>query len=138
MNSLKELIPANSECPLWNSYVKSRKFDDQVALFDNGVIDDLPESVIDTIINSISLSSVYVENNRWYNKPVLQNKVYENLLKTTSVDFFHMISNRLLAMDLSESNISLAVLLAELLSYNKPNESDYQTLKNGKLISTHN
>ena len=40
-----------------------------------------------------------------------------------------MISNRLLAMDLSESNISLAVLLAELLSYNKPNESDYQTLK---------
>lgn len=41
-------------------------------------------------------------------------------------------------MDLSESNIPLAVLLAELLSYNKPNESDYQTLKNGKLISTHN
>lgn len=129
LNSLKELIPANSECSLWNSYVKSRKFDDQVALFDNGVIDDLPESVIDTIINSISLSSVYVENNRWYNKPVLQNKVYENILKTTSVDFFHMISNRLLAMDLSESNIPLAVLLAELLSYNKPNESDYQTLK---------
>lgn len=129
LNYLKKLIPANNQSLLWNTYVNSKSFDDQIVMFDNGVINSLSESVIEKIINSISLDSVYVKDSRWYNKPVLQNKTYEKILKTTSADIFCMISKRLLTLDLSRNNISLAVLLTELMSINKPTSSEFQVLK---------
>lgn len=130
LNYLKKLIPVNHQSSLWNNYIISRDFDDQIAMFDNGVIDSISESATEKIINSISLNSIYADHHRWYYKPTLQNKTYEKILKTTSADIFTMLSKRLLTLDLSKDNISLAVLLTELMSINKPNDVDYQTVKN--------
>lgn len=130
LNNLKKFIPKDQQNSLWNNYVKSRDFDDLITMFENEVIVSLPESVIEKIINSIDLNSVYANDSRWYYKPVLQNKTYEKILKTTSADIFSMISKRILTLDVSRDNISLVVLLTELMSINKPNSGNYQILKN--------
>lgn len=97
-------------------------------MYDKGVIDSLPESVIKKIINSVSLENVDAHKSKWYNKPTLHNQAYKKALETTSIDLFPLIANRLAKLNLYDDNISLAVLLTELMTCNKPNKDDSQTL----------
>lgn len=125
LNHLRTLIPDGQQSEEWNKYVNSRSAEDLLTLYDNGVIDTLPESVVEGIINSISLESVYLHESKWYNKPTLQNKTLIKVLKNTSVDLFPLIAKRLLQMEMCKDNIPLAVLLTELMTCNKPDEDDY-------------
>lgn len=130
LNDIKKLIPNGKLSIQWNNYLSSRGVDDLLIMFDNGVITNLPKSIVEGIINSISLESVYAHESRWYNKPTLHNLIHRKVLKSTPVDLFPLIANRLIQLDLSEDNIPLAVLLAELMTCNKPNDDDYYALRN--------
>lgn len=128
LNNLKVFIPDNVHNVQWNSYVNSRNADELLIMFEYGVIDSLPESIVKRIINSISLESVCTSESRWYKKPLLQNLTYRKVLETTHVDLFPLIENRLIGLDLSGENIPLAILLTELMSLNKPKEDDQYAL----------
>lgn len=125
LKKLKALIPNGKENARWNSYIQTRSNEDLLILFDNGVIMSLPGRVIEEIINSVTLDSVMSRSERWYYRPSLSNQIYVKALKTTTVDLFPIIANRLENLDLSFDNIPLAVLLAELMVYNKPDPYDY-------------
>ncbi len=125
LKKLKALIPNGKENARWNSYIQTRSNEDLLILFDNGVIMSLPGRVIEDIINSFTLDSVMSRSERWYYRPSLSNQIYVKALKTTTVDLFPIIANRLENLDLSFDNIPLAVLLAELMVYNKPVPYDY-------------
>ena len=124
LKKLKALIPNGKENARWNSYIQTRSNEDLLILFDNGVIMSLPGRVIEEIINSVTLDSVMSRSERWYYRPSLSNQIYVKALKTTTVDLFPIIANRLENLDLSFDNIPLAVLLAELMVYNKPDPYD--------------
>lgn len=129
LNALKKLIPNVPNCTTWNNYISSRNTEDLLILYDNNVIESLPDSIVESIINSITLESVYAKTERWYYKPVLQNKIQIKVLESTSVNLFPLIANRLTQLDLSEKDIPLAILLTELMTCNKPASYDYKALR---------
>lgn len=59
---------------------------------------------------------------RWYHAPTLKNDTYQRILKQSRVNLFPLISKRLETLELTEEGVSLAVLLAELLAFNKPED----------------
>ena len=130
LKEINRYIPYNQQSVHWNNYVKTRSIDDLLIMIENDVIDTVDDKVIVHVIDSISLDSVSADEDRWYHKPLLNNAAYKKVLESASIDLFPLISNRLLQLDLSDNNnLSLAVLLAELLIVNKPKE-DYYTTKN--------
>lgn len=109
----------------WENYVGTRSAEEMLILYEYGIISDLPTNIIAQIVNDITLDSVLADSSRWYHKPILKDKGREQILKNTDVDLFPIISTRLISMDLTQENVPLAVLLAELMTINKPNEDDY-------------
>lgn len=131
LKHLKMLIPEGEQSSEWNEYINSRSVDDLVLLFENSVITSLPENVVESIINTISLDEVYADKERWYYKPSLKNKTYANILETTEINLFPVIIHRLQALEMTDENVALSVLLTELMTANKPgSDSDYSTRQN--------
>lgn len=131
LEHLKKLIPDGQQSPEWNEYINSRSTDDMVLLFENRVISSLPENVVEMLINTFSLDGVYADKERWYSKPSLKNRTHVNILETTEVNLFPLISRRLQSLEMTDDNVALAVILAELMTANKPdNDSDYRTRRN--------
>lgn len=124
LNGLRKLIPNGQQSNHWNNYVGSRNANDLLIMFDNKVINSIPEFVVKYIIDSISLESVYAHQSRWYNKPTLHNQAYRKILETTPINLFPLIANRLVQLELLEDAIPLAVLLVELMTCNKPPKDD--------------
>ena len=128
LNNLKKLIPDGQNSSEWDSYINSRSADDLLALFEHDVITSLPENIVEIIINAISLDGVYADKERWYSKPLLKNKIHAKVLETTKVNLFPLIAYRLHAMNMTDENVALAVLLTELMTANMPgSDSDYYT-----------
>lgn len=128
LNNLKKLIPDGQNSSEWDSYINSRSADDLLVLFEHDVITSLPENIVEIIINTISLDGVYADKERWYSKPLLKNKIHAKVLETTKVNLFPLIAYRLHAMNMTDENVALAVLLTELMTANMPgSDSDYYT-----------
>lgn len=126
LKSLKVFIPNVDKSESWKRFINSRSVDDLRIMFENEVIEEVPQFVVEKIINDISLNSVSASDSRWYEKPILENQTDIKILETASISLFPSIANRLLKMDLSNDNIPLAVLLSELMTINKPEEyKDY-------------
>ncbi|MBO7606446.1 MAG: hypothetical protein J6T28_02355 [Paludibacteraceae bacterium] len=123
--SLKELIPTGQCSPEWDNYINSRSTNDLLILFEHGVIKSLPKNIVEFIINTLSLDGVYEDKGRWYSKPSLKNSTLLKVLETTEVNLFPLIAHRLQAMEMTDENVALAVLLTELMTANMPD--DYYT-----------
>ena len=132
LKHLTQLIPDGQQSSEWNEYVNSRSAEDLVLLFENSVIASLPENVVESLINSISLHDVYADKERWYHKPSLKNKTYANILETAEANLFPLITRRLQSLEMTDDdNVALAVILIELMTANKPNnDGDYLTRRN--------
>lgn len=118
LKKLKTFVHNRNESFVWREYLGDRTDEELLMLYEKGII-DVDEYVVKGIINSISLKSFCAAENRWYEKPELQNKVYKNVLESTSTNLFPIIGERLKYMDLSAENIPLAIVLVELLACNK-------------------
>lgn len=121
---LKKLISEGQDCFEWKKYMANRTPDDLLIMFDQGVIKSLPENIVESIINAISLDGFDADNKRWYSKPSLKNRTHAKVLETTNVNLFPLISKKLLTMDIDGENVPLAVLLTELMTANIPGEDD--------------
>ena len=108
--------------PLAN-YISSRSADEQLILFDNGVISQLPSNIMENIINEISIDDVLAPTERWYNPPRLQNELYNRVL-SSATDLFTLIENKIVLIEENPENVPLIVLLVELLKANSPREPD--------------
>lgn len=130
LNNLKRIIPEGGNCSEWYNYVSSRNAEELILLFENDVIESLPEEIITNLINSITLDFVYGDWRHWYENPSFKKPTYRKIFETTSADLVSLIGQRLYNMELSNENIPLAVFLAELMSANKPSIDDYNTSRN--------
>lgn len=108
--------------PLAN-YISSRSADEQLILFDNGVISQLPSNITENIINQISIDDVLAPTKRWYNPPKLKNELYNKIL-SSATDLFTLIEKKLVLIEEKPENVPLIVLLVELLKANSPKEPD--------------
>lgn len=128
--NLQSLIPNGHRVIQWENYINSKGIDDLIIMFNNNVIKSLPEHAIEEIINSISLDCISLNVERWYNKPKLCNNSYIRILKSSPFSLCPFITKRLLQLNMSNENIPLAILLAELMMCNKPDGSDPILLRN--------
>ena len=113
----------------WGQYIQTRSAQELITLYSCRVITSLPEGVISYIIDSISLNEVIAPPVEWYYTPVIKNDKYNDILKSTRVDLFPIIADRLVKMEWSASVVPLAALLVELMCINKPSKDDYYALK---------
>lgn len=125
LKNLVDFIGKDKPFKPWVNYIASRTTDELLILFDNDVINQLPSSINDSIINKISLNDVEAPVSRWYHKPNLKNNLYIKALSSYS-DLFSIIEKRIIQIPFVPDNIPLVILLVELLSLNKPKEEDAQ------------
>lgn len=145
LNSLKQLIPEEEKCSEWENYINTRNAEDLIILFENQVINTLPDRIITELINTISLDYIYGDNKHWYERPYFKNPTYFKIFATCKSDLTSLIGQRLSSIEWNYENIALAVFLTELMTANKPLKEDNNTLRNwessfkanlGKLAST--
>lgn len=128
LKELEKLIPYGQHSSEWDDYINSRSVEDLLILYEHDVIMSVPANVVEIIINTISLDGVYANKGRWYRKPTLKNRTHAKVLETTEVNLFPLIAQRLQTMEMNDENVSLAVLLTELMTANMPDsEIDYYT-----------
>lgn len=109
----------------WEQYIQSRSEEDLIILYKAQIIAALPDKVAVYIVNSITLESVMAIPTQWYYAPTLVKDIYGLILQDTTADLFPIIADRLVKLEYTSSNIPLAVLLAELMSANRPKDDDY-------------
>lgn len=129
LNNIKRTLLEEKGCSEWDKYIGTRSVEDLVVLFENDVIDSLPDRIIVTLIDSISLDFIYGDSNHWYEKPSLKHPTYSRILKTTKSNLVSLIGQRLCRMEWTSDNIPLAVFLTELMNANKPKEDDYSAFR---------
>lgn len=146
LNKLKQLIPEEVKCSEWENYINTRSAEDLIILFENQVINALPERIVTELINTISLEFIYGDSKHWYERPYFKNPTYFNIFATYKSDLTPLIGQRLCSLEWSYDNIPLAVFLTELMTANKPSKEDYYVQHNWeasfksnleKLASTH-
>lgn len=130
LRGLKRIIPEGRKCHAWENYIQSRNAEDLIVLFENDVIESLPDRVVANLIDSISLDFIYGDSKHWYEKPNFKNPIYRRIFETTNSDLVTMIGNRLGKQQWTHDNIPLAVFLVELMASNKPIDNDYYKLRN--------
>ena len=130
LKKLKELIPKGQNCSEWELYISSRSVEDLVILFENDVIDSLPDSIIISLIDSITLDYIYDDYNHWYQKPSLKHPTYSKIFRMSKSDLVSLIGQRLCSLEWTNENIPLAIYLTELMNANKPSEDDYIVYRN--------
>ncbi len=123
LKNIKRFIGKNTPFAPLDTYISSRSADEQLILFDNGVISELPTDITESIITQISIEDVLAPTERWYNPPKLKNELYIKVL-SSATDLFSLIEKRLVQIDEKPENVSLIVLLVELLKANSPKEHD--------------
>ena len=59
LKNLKRIIPEGGKCSEWENYVNTRNAEELILLFENDVIESLPDGIITNLICSITLDFVY-------------------------------------------------------------------------------
>ena len=122
LEQLIEILPNGKNNELWKTYISERSKTDLLALFDKGLVSTLPLTIIEDVVNEITLDNVLADKERWYSKPILPDGPIKNILVSANDDLFAAIAKRLSGMSLVDEEISLAVFLVELMRINKPND----------------
>lgn len=130
LSHLISLLSGGIDNPLWKKYLDTRSKSDLLTMFDKGLITSLPATILEDVVNEISLDSLLSHHSRWYNKPILPDGSVKNIIVNAGDDLFNAISKRLTNLPLTEENVPLAVLLTELLNANKPQNMDYWQERN--------
>jgi hypothetical protein len=123
LKNLKKFIGSGVSFEPFDNYINSRNADEQLILFDNGVIPQLPVTITKNIVDQISVSDIEAPSIRWYNPPKLKNQLYIKVLSSAN-NLFELLEDRLINLPLTKDNITLSVILVELLSINSSIESD--------------
>lgn len=124
---LKDYIQEGGLGVEWENFVNSRNTDDLLVMYENKVLESLPDNAIVEIIKTITLENAYTHEEKCYDKPNIENKTWFKVLKSTSLELVPIIGKRLVDLDISNENIPLAVFLTELMSCNKPDAYDYES-----------
>lgn len=114
------ILPDGKNNSLWQTYIRERSITDLLALFDNGLVSTLPQTIIEDIVNEITLDNILADKKRWYSKPILPDGPIKKILISAKDDLFTAITKRLSLMSLADEEIPLAVFLIELMKINKP------------------
>ena len=133
LEHLVKILPYGKKNELWQAYINERSKTDLLFLYYKGLADTLPLTIIEDVVNEITLDNVLADKERWYHKPVLPDSPIKNILVNAKDDLFTAIARRLAGMSLTDEEIPLAVFLAELMKINKKDdlkESDERNWEN--------
>ena len=122
LEHLIEILPGGEKSELWQTYLSERNKTDLLALYDKGLTTTLPLTIIEDVVNEITLDNVLADKERWYSKPILPDGPIKNILVNANDDLFTAITTRLAGMPLTDEEIPLAVFLVELMKINKPDD----------------
>lgn len=109
----------------WSQYLSTLNTETLLKFFDRELINNLPNDVIEQVVNGVSLKDTFNSPNGWYSVPAFQNKNIEKILSNPTADIFSPIAKILTSATIDKDNIGLYVWLTEMLSFNKPKEMDY-------------
>lgn len=109
----------------WGQYISTLNAETLLALYDRGLINILPNDVIEHVVNGLSLKDTFNSPNGWYSVPAFQNKSIEKILSNPTADIFSSIAKILVSATIDKDNIGLYIWLTELLAFNKPKDMDY-------------
>ena len=122
LEHLIKILPDGNKNKLWQTYICERSKSDLLSLYENGLTSTLPLTIIEDVVNEITLDNVLAGKERWYHKPNLPDGSIKKMLENANNDLFTAITKRLAMMPLTDEEIPLAVFLIELLKINKPND----------------
>lgn len=129
LSHIKKLLSTNRQYELWKKYLETRSLDENIILYNNDIIYELPTDSLELLINSINYKDIQGNVEEWYSTPKIKNSLYQKILESADEELFDFVSNRLTKLELSDSNIPLAVFLLELLRINKPQDADYYEMR---------
>lgn len=134
LHKLYRLLQNECQIQQWNEYIKTRDAEEILTLYhySDREYDYITKDGVNTLIDAISLDWVYSDQTRWYEPPRLKEDIISDICVENGYDMFSMIARRLSLLDLNDNaNITLAVLLTEMLSMDKPDkdENDYYEIK---------
>lgn len=119
---LMKLLPKEKKHPLWQTYINERSKTDLLVLYDKGLVETLPLNILEDVVNEITLDNVLADKERWYTRPILPDGPIKKILTNADDSLFTAIAKRLTTLSSTGSDISLAVLLIELMKINKPKD----------------
>lgn len=109
----------------WKQYLSTLNAETLLAFFDRELINNLPNDVIEHVVNGISLKDTFNSPNVWYSAPSFQNKSIEKILSNPTADIFSPIARILASVTIDKDNIGLYIWLTEMLAFNRPENMDY-------------
>ena len=122
LEHLIDILPDGENNELWQTYISERSKMDLLVLYDKGLVSNLPLTIIEDVVNEITLDYLLADKTRWYQKPILPDSPIKKILVNANDDLFTAIAKRLAGMPLTDEEISLAVFLIELMKINKPDK----------------
>ena len=128
LNALSNLCTDKTLKEKWNKYINSLNPKQILILYKRGIVDSLPNDLIISIIENLSITDTYTSPEKWYSTPSFENECYKKIFEDPNIDIFTPITNYLQRMSINHENLYKAVWLVELLSANRPRELDYHQL----------
>lgn len=127
LKSLKEFIVFDSQIieQSWAFYVDSLSAKDILRLYHSDVIKRLPNNIIESLIENLTIEDTYQSLERWYDKPAFKEQSLKRIFSDPNIDTIFPIINYLKRSTLNRENAYKFVWLIELLSFNRPEHMDY-------------
>ncbi len=127
LNSFKDFITHDSPIvdQSWAFYVDSLNVKDILRLYHAEIIKRLPDNIVVSLIENLTIEDTYRLSNQWYDKPAFKEDSFKKLFSDSNINLFSLIANFLKASTINSENIYKIVWLIELLSFNKPKLMDY-------------
>lgn len=129
LNDLKKLCVTDELKTQWENYVNNLPANDILSLYYKEVITSLPSNIVSKFVSELSLDDTYNKSDKWYTVPAFKDERKKRIFSDSGIDVFTAITQHLQNMTIEKENISLAVWLVELLSFNKPGDDDYYIKK---------
>lgn len=127
LKSFKDFITFNSPIldQSWAFYVDSLNAKDILRLYHANIIKSLPDNIVASLIENLTIEDTYRSSEQWYDKPSFKEDSLKKIFSDSNINLFSPITNYLKALTINSENVYKIVWLIELLSFNKPELMDY-------------
>lgn len=127
LKSFKDFITHDSPIvdQSWAFYIDSLNVKDILRLYHAEIIKRLPDNIVASLIENLTIEDTYRSSDQWYDKPAFKEDPLKKIFSDSNIDIFSPIANSLKASTVNSENIYKIVWLVELLSFNKPKLMGY-------------
>lgn len=127
LKSFKDFITFSSPIldQSWAFYVDSLNAKDILRLYHANIIKRLPDNIVASLIEDLTIEDTYRSSEQWYDKPSFKDDSLKRIFSDPNMNLFSPITNYIKALTINSENVYKIVWLIELLNFNKPELMDY-------------